>query len=106
MTVKKYNKLVRDEIPSIIRKSGKKFSMHVATEQEYEEALWNKLDEEVAEFKSAVCEEEAADVLEVIEAITKFYGLDPYAVETARQVKAGARGSFSSRIILEEVTEK
>lgn len=102
----KYNKLVRDKVPTIIRKSGKKFSMHVATEQEYEEALWNKLDEEIAEFKESVCEGEAADVLEVLDAIIEFYGYNLYDVETARQIKADARGRFKDRVILEEVFDK
>ena len=102
----KYNKLVRDKIPTIIRKSGKKFSMHVATEQEYEEALWNKLDEEIAEFRESVCEEEAGDVLEVIDAIVQFYGYSLYDVETAKQMKADGRGRFEGRIILEEVFDK
>jgi|2_EtaG_2_1085320.scaffolds.fasta_scaffold04427_4 predicted house-cleaning noncanonical NTP pyrophosphatase (MazG superfamily) len=102
----KYNKLVRDRIPDIIRKSEKKFSMHVATEQEYEEALWNKLDEEVAEFKQDVCEEEAADVLEVVGAIVQFYGYNLYDVETAKQIKADTRGRFEGRVILEEVSDK
>jgi predicted house-cleaning noncanonical NTP pyrophosphatase (MazG superfamily) len=102
----KYNKLVRDKIPTIIRKSGKKFSMHVATEQEYEEALWNKLDEEVAEFKKDVCEEEAGDVLEVVDAIVQFYGYSLYDMETAKQIKADTRGRFEDRIILEEVSDK
>ena len=96
----KGSKLVRDKIPTIIRKNGKKFSMHIANEQEYEEALWNKLDEEVAEFKA---EEEAADILEVINSIVEFYNLKHYDVETARQVKLGARGGFRDRIILDEV---
>ena len=102
----KYNKLVRDKIPTIIRKSGKKFSMHVATQQEYEEALWRKLDEEISEFKEDVCEDEAADVLEVLNAIMAFYGYNLYDVETTRQIKADARGAFEDRIILEEVFDK
>ena len=102
----KYNKLVRDKIPTIIRKSGTELTMHIASEQEYEEALWSKLDEEVAEFKAAVCEEEVADVLEVLNTIVEFYGLNLYDVETARQIKADSRGACKERIILEEVFEK
>ena len=106
MTVKKYDKLVRDKIPAIIGKAGKKYTTHIADDDEYQEKLWEKLGEEIEEFKDVPCEEELADILEVIETITNFYGLDPYAVETARQIKAGARGSFKGRVILEEVIEK
>ncbi len=102
----KYDKLVRDRIPTIIRKSGKEFTTHIAGDKEYEQKLWEKLKEEIGEFRFVPCEEEMADVLEVMEAITVFYELDPYDIETARQVKAGRRGSFKDRIILEEVIEK
>ena len=99
----KTNKLVRDRIPTIIGKTGKKYTTHIASEAEYQEKLWEKLNEEVGEFKAAPSEEELADILEVIEAITTCYGFDPYDVETARQAKAGARGAFKNRIVLEEV---
>ncbi len=102
----KYNKLVRDLIPSIIAKAGKGSSHHIADDKEYEQKLWEKLKEEVEEFKFVPCEEEMADILEVMEAIAVFYGLDPYDVETAKQVKAGTRGSFKGRVILEEVVEE
>ena len=100
MIKKVYNKLVRDKIPDMIRKAGKTFSTHIASEDEYEQSLWDKMDEEVAEFKDNPCEEEMADILEVMEAITIFYALDPYDVETARQAKAGRRGSFKDRLSL------
>jgi len=99
----KTNKLVRDRIPAIIGRTGKKCATYIASDVEYQQRLWEKLTEEVGEFKTAPSEEELADILEVIEAITLCYGFDPYDVETARQAKAGARGSFKDRIILEEV---
>ena len=101
-----YNKLVRDKIPTIIREAGKKFTMHVATGQEYEEALWSKLHEEIAELEAHVCEEEAADVIEVLNTIVEFYGLNLYDVETARQAKAAAKGTFADQIILGEVLDR
>ena len=99
----KTSKLVRDRIPAIIGRAGKKCTTYIAGDAVYQVRLWEKLTEEVDEFKSAPCEEELADILEVIEAITTCYGFDPYDVETARQAKAGARGSFKNKIILEEV---
>ena len=101
-----YNKLVRDKIPEILERMGKEPSCHTASSDEYEQRLWEKLTEEIGEFKEVPCDEEMADILEVIGAIIEHYGLDPYEVETAQQAKAGSRGSFKQRTILEEVVEK
>tara|TARA_R110002020_G_scaffold65196_2_gene172288 strand:+ start:935 stop:1246 length:312 start_codon:yes stop_codon:yes gene_type:complete len=101
-----YNKLVRDKIPEILNRMGKKHKCHTASHDEYEQKLWEKLNEEVGEFKQMPCDEEMADILEVLGAIVEHYNLDPYEVETAQQAKAGARGSFRERTILEEVVER
>ena len=85
---------------------GKKPACHTASADEYEEKLWEKLTEEIGEFKEVPCDEEMADILEVMGAIIEHYGLDPYEVETAQQAKSGARGSFKQRTILEEVIEE
>ena len=47
---KTYNKLVRDRIPEIIKESGSHCTYHKATGAALEEALLNKLIEEVNEF--------------------------------------------------------
>jgi predicted house-cleaning noncanonical NTP pyrophosphatase (MazG superfamily) len=101
-----YNKLVRDRIPEILKRMGKESSYHTASPDEYEQKLWEKLNEEIREFKEIPCDEEMADILEVVDAILIHCGLDPYEVETARQTKAASRGAFKQRTILEEVVEK
>jgi len=101
-----YNKLVRDKIPQILERMGKKHKCHTASQEEYEQKLWEKLDEEIGEFKAVPCDEEMADILEVMNALMEYYNLDPYEVETAQQAKAGSRGSFRERTILEEVVER
>jgi predicted house-cleaning noncanonical NTP pyrophosphatase (MazG superfamily) len=42
-----FNKLVRDNIPEIIKKDGREPITHIAEDKEYEEALSRKLNEEV-----------------------------------------------------------
>lgn len=45
-----YQKLVRDNIPAIIEKNGETCVTRKLTDKEYEDALANKLQEEVAEL--------------------------------------------------------
>lgn len=101
----KYDKLVRDKIPDIIRKQGQIPVTHVATDDEYWQKLKEKLKEEIKEFASNETEEELADILEVVYAICEFKSIDKEQLELLRQQKVNERGGFTKRIILEETRE-
>ncbi len=100
-----FNKLVRDGIPAKIERNGEKAFTHIAGDKEYEEALTQKLKEEVDEFLATPCVEEAADILEVLHAICDLRGVDLSSLEQVRQEKLEKRGGFSQRIILERTEE-
>jgi predicted house-cleaning noncanonical NTP pyrophosphatase (MazG superfamily) len=102
---KVYNKLVRDKIPDIIKESGAHCMYHVATGAELEEALLNKLLEEVNEFIEDPCAEEMADIQEVLWSIQEFFKLSEYDLMTTINTKSNERGSFSQGIILEHVSD-
>jgi predicted house-cleaning noncanonical NTP pyrophosphatase (MazG superfamily) len=103
MTVKKFNKLVRDKIPKIIENKGKTCKFRIASPLEYRQKLKEKLLEESQEFFENPCVEEFADIQEVMDALRIEYGLN--GIEAYKHFKEIARGSFSKKIILEEVTE-
>lgn len=97
-----YNKLVRDNILDHIAAQGQASKSHIAGDAEYEAKLKEKLQEEVAEFLESGSPEEIADILEVIDALEAFYGLDPAEVARLKQEKFIKRGGFAKKIILEE----
>ena len=72
--MKVYNKLVRDLIPQVIEKSGKKFDIHIAGKEEYGKLLEEKLMEEVNEYLEDKNLEELADVLEVLVGLAGMLG--------------------------------
>jgi len=98
----KYDKLVRDRIPEIIRKKGTEPKTHVAGDDEYWRKLKDKLGEEVKEFLVSESAEEVADILEVLEAICERKGYRMDEVQRLKSVKVAQRGAFKDKIILEE----
>ena len=98
----KYNKLVRDKIPEIIRGKGETPITHIANDEEYWNKLKEKLTEEVNEFFKESNPEELADILEVIYAICDYLKISKEDLEKIREEKAEKRGAFEKKIILDE----
>lgn len=98
-------KLVRDKIPAIIKKNGKKPIYHKASLDEYRTKLLDKLVEEANEFKSAPSKEELADILEVIDVIVDLFSFDIEKIEDIKMTKRKERGGFEEKLILDSVTD-
>lgn len=96
-----HNKLVRDKIPDIIEKSGRKAKYHILSEAEYLTALDKKLFEEVNEYQADKSLEEMADVLEVLYAICRARGYTIEELERKRVEKLTHRGGFDMKLFLE-----
>ncbi|WP_224337353.1 nucleoside triphosphate pyrophosphohydrolase [Haloprofundus halobius] len=119
---REYDKLVRDDIPGIIRDSGKRPVTHVADDEEYRKRLAEKLVEEAEEFRESEARsvseessgersdprdsggpEELADVLEVVDAIREELDVAADELERMRREKREARGGFAKGVVLERV---
>ena len=105
MTVKTYNKLVRDNIPAIIQAKGAACETEILSDDDYLRLLDAKLDEELAEYHEDPSIEELADLVEVIYACAKARGYTVAELEAVRAEKAAKRGCFGKRILLRTVTE-
>lgn len=102
----KYNKLVRDRVPELIEESGRKQVSRTLNEEEYEQALMDKIVEEIEEYRLSKNEEEIADIYEVLDCLVKLKDYEPMHIDYLRLIKREARGSFHKRILLEEVEDK
>lgn len=100
-----YNKLVRDRIPEIIEKSGKKSVTEKLEEKTYIKMLEIKLSEELDEYLASSDIEELADLMEVIYALSEAKGISVTELEKIRVKKSQERGGFSEKILLKEVIE-
>lgn len=104
-----YHKLVRDEIPTIIAKTGKQATFRTLDEEEFLVEAKKKLHEELAEYEEAATDadavEELADLLELIQALAKTHGTTPEQLEAIRRDKQQKRGGFEERLYLVEVED-
>lgn len=96
-----YNKLIRDNVLEIIKKTWKQATFHIAEEKEYKEKLTQKLQEEVDEFKFDLSIEELADILEVIYSICDLKWISFEELKKVRKEKQAKNWWFEKRIILE-----
>lgn len=103
-----YPKLVRDNIPEVVEKlTGKEVKTRILeNDVEYAKFLSKKIKEEANELSAAEGKEhiaeEIADVLELVDAILEFNGLDMETVCKIQKEKAGKRGGFKKRILMLE----
>ena len=105
MSTKEYYKLVRDNVPEIISRAGRKPHVNTLDDETYYLALRKKLQEEVDEFLSSNEDSELADILEVLEAIAVAKGTDIGAIRQIQVKKAETHGRFVDKLLLEKVEE-
>ncbi len=103
---KVYNKLVRDNIPNIIRNNNEEPITRILSDDEYKNELEKKLYEEYQEVIEANGEdriEELADMLEVMKALAKLENKTLEDIINTSEQKNKKRGAFNEKIFLEKV---
>ncbi|MGI6727939.1 MAG: hypothetical protein ACOX4P_05205 [Anaerovoracaceae bacterium] len=100
-----YNKLIRDKIPELIEKSGRKYTSRVLNDQEYHEALIDKIIEEIGEYRETGNEEEIADIYEALDCLVRFKNYEPMRIDYLKLIRRETTGSFNDRIFLIDVED-
>lgn len=98
-----YNKLVRDNIPEIIKNNGETAHISFLDDASYLKELRKKLLEETNEFFESEEIVELADILEVIEALAKAKGSSLDEIMNLKIKKSIKNGSFDKKLFLEYV---
>ena len=101
--MKSYNKLVRDLIPEVIKKSGKECDIEIANMEQRRELLEAKLMEEVNEYLEDKNLEELADIMEVLFGLADNIGYSEEDLLNKRKEKLKERGGFKEGIVLKKV---
>lgn len=107
--MEKYNKLVRDKIPSIITNNGEIPVTRILNDEEYKTELERKLYEEYQEVINSNDKdrlEELADMIEVIKALASLEGKNLKDIILIAEQKREKRGGFKDKIYLERVLKK
>ena len=100
-----HNKLVRDLIPQIIERDGKKAKFTKIIGLKLNEALIEKLSEEGQEFLEEMDIEELADLLEIVHALINLNDFQLEDVEQIRKSKQEQKGAFKEGFFLEYVID-
>lgn len=103
-----YNKLVRDNIPNIIKSNNEIPVTRILKDDEYKCELEKKLLEEYKEVLEAEKNdriEELADMLEIIKSLAELENKTLEDVIKVSEIKVRKRGSFKEKIFLEKVID-
>jgi predicted house-cleaning noncanonical NTP pyrophosphatase (MazG superfamily) len=99
--IKKYNKLVRDKLPKIIKEENRDYSIRKLDDSEMLNALCQKLKEEAQEFCENPCIEELVDVRTVIDAIQAHMQISNFNFVYKIREKLDHCGGFKKGYFLE-----
>ena len=100
------NKLVRDNIPDIIKAKNGICEVEILNDEDFHKALVEKLKEEVEEFEKDNNLEELADIYEVFTTLLMSKGLTLSDVQAAASKKRKKNGGFTRRLFMKSYNER
>lgn len=95
-----YNKLVRDNIPNIIRESGRSCDSKILNNEEVLNALKDKLIEKASIFAERPSEDEISDIYELIDAIIEKFDYEPMHIDYLNLQNKETKGTYSGNTFL------
>jgi len=93
-------KLVRDKVPEILRSTGRAPEIRIASADELDLLLREKLVEEASELLESGSLEELADILEVIRKLLEIRNTSMRRLQSLRARKRDERGGFDRGFVL------
>ncbi|MFD1017581.1 pyrophosphohydrolase domain-containing protein [Thalassobacillus hwangdonensis] len=105
----KQHRLVRDNVPNILKGLGKTIKTRELNGIEYRASLKKKLEEEVEEYLNASDNRQAltelADMLEVIYALSYSHGASIEELYHTREHRRKEKGGFKKRTLLIDIKD-
>lgn len=103
------NKLVRDNIPSLMKSAGQTPIFHILQGQALQKAMLIKIKEEVGEAIGAIDNDdkfaaELADIQELVDSLLVERGIKPAALTALQKNTNNKKGSFKEGYFLEKVS--
>lgn len=102
--VVRYNKLIRDKIPEIIKEAGWMPTMRILRKREFFNAVKKKVYEEAKELIQSKGKEgiinEIVDIQELLDVLSSELKITKSEVKKLQEVKRKKRGGFKKRLFL------
>lgn len=93
--------LVRDNIPLIAKEKNTSLSYHIASYDEYQVLLHEKMVELLVQFFETQKPESFADVLEVFWSIAQVYNFDMNDIENIRLKQREEMGGYEAGVVVQ-----
>jgi predicted house-cleaning noncanonical NTP pyrophosphatase (MazG superfamily) len=110
--IKKYEKLVRDKMPEIIKANGQTSNTRILGDADFRRAVADKVVEEAQEVREALLAgggadfvKEVGDLREIVAAAIELDGADEKQITEVQKLRCEQRGGFDKRIFLIDVEE-